>query len=90
MSLMTPGLQSSLSLMSEYAESYSPESLSSQSLSYDSWHPEFHSPECLSTQRFTLLNIWVCKVYLMTIGHAKFILLNAEQDEFYSPESLSF
>jgi hypothetical protein len=66
----------SLSWISEYAEfpfsywsrevSYSPESLRSPSFFHDCWHAEFHSLECLSTQSFTLLNLWVCKVYLMT------------------------
>jgi hypothetical protein len=84
----------SLSWMSEYAESYSPESLRSQSFSYDSWHAEFHSPKCMSKRCFTLLNLWVSKVYLMTpsLSHDSCwvsLSLMSEYAEFHSPESHS-
>ncbi len=56
----------SLSWMSEYAEFYSPESLRSPSFSHDSWHAEFHSPDSPVTQSFTLRNLWVCCVSLLS------------------------
>ncbi len=84
----------SLSWMSEYAESYSSESLRAPSFSRDSWHAKFHSPKCMSKRCFTLLNLWVSKVYLMTpsLSHDSCgvsLSLMSEYGEFHSPESHS-
>ncbi len=91
----------SLSWMSEYAEFYSSESLRSPSFSHDSWHAEFHSPDSPVTQSFTLRNLWVrCVSLLSRSDHVKFpkspeslkspsFSRDSWHAEFQSPECMS-